>query len=79
MVPNLTRLYAHVEPLFRRIEALRMNLAKHELPNTERHTALAPGTVESILLTGFGLGDRLLNSLIRFLVTRRIEPTGLRS
>ena len=32
-----------VEPLIRRIEALRMNLAKHEVPKKKGQRAIAPG------------------------------------
>jgi hypothetical protein len=32
-----------VEPVFRRIEALRMNLAKHEIPKSKGERAMAPG------------------------------------
>ena len=32
-----------VEPVFRRIESLRMNLAKHEVPKRKRQPAIAPG------------------------------------
>jgi hypothetical protein len=32
-----------MEPLFRRIEALRMNLAKHEVPKLHAVPAMAPG------------------------------------
>lgn len=32
-----------VEPVFRRIEALRMNLAKHEVPKKKGERAMAPG------------------------------------
>jgi len=39
---ELDEAYAKVEPLFRRIEALRMNLAKHEVPKRSQR-ALAPG------------------------------------
>src|SRR6202042_3012357 len=35
--------YDRIEPLFRRIEALRMNLAKHEVPKMKGVPALAPG------------------------------------
>jgi hypothetical protein len=33
----------HMEPIFRRIEALRMNLAKHEVPKMHGTPAMAPG------------------------------------
>jgi hypothetical protein len=35
--------YDRIEPLFRRIEALRMNLAKHEVPKMKGVPSLAPG------------------------------------
>lgn len=40
---HLDAAYAAVEPLFRRIEALRMNLAKHEVPKRKGELAMAPG------------------------------------
>ncbi len=40
---QLDAAYAKVEPLFRRIEALRMNLAKHEVPKRKGELAMAPG------------------------------------
>jgi hypothetical protein len=35
--------WTRVEPVFRRIEALRMNLAKHEVPKRKGERAMAPG------------------------------------
>ena len=40
---ELDRALNRVEPLFRRIESLRMNLAKHEVPKMDRVPAMAPG------------------------------------
>lgn len=40
---ELDRAFNRLEPLFRRIEALRMNLAKHEVPKTQGVPAVAPG------------------------------------
>jgi hypothetical protein len=40
---ELNGAYELIEPLFRRIEALRMNLAKHEVPKMKGVPALAPG------------------------------------
>ncbi len=42
-VEQLETSHAEVEPLFRRIEALRMNLAKHEVPKRKGELAMAPG------------------------------------
>ncbi|MGH9436465.1 MAG: hypothetical protein ACRD4R_05675 [Candidatus Acidiferrales bacterium] len=42
-VAELDHAYERVEPLFRRVEALRMNLAKHEVPKMRGVPALAPG------------------------------------
>jgi hypothetical protein len=42
-VAELDAAYARIERLFRRIEALRMNLAKHEVPKLRGVPALAPG------------------------------------
>jgi hypothetical protein len=40
---KLDKAVTHTEPLFRRIEALRMNLAKHEVPKMNGVPAMAPG------------------------------------
>jgi hypothetical protein len=40
---ELDRAVNRIEPLFRRIEALRMNLAKHEVPKLRGIPAIAPG------------------------------------
>jgi hypothetical protein len=40
---KLDKAVTQTEPLFRRIEALRMNLAKHEVPKMQGMPALAPG------------------------------------
>jgi hypothetical protein len=40
---ELDRAVSRLEPLFRRIEALRMNLAKHEVPKLHGVPAMAPG------------------------------------
>jgi hypothetical protein len=40
---ELDRAMTRIQPLFRRIEALRMNLAKHEVPKMNGVPALAPG------------------------------------
>jgi hypothetical protein len=42
-VKELDRAVNRMEPLFRRIEALRMNLAKHEVPKLHGVPAMAPG------------------------------------
>src|SRR5260370_41731364 len=49
---ELDRAYARVEPMFRRIEALRMNLAKHEVAKTDGVPAIAPGYGRIHILTG---------------------------
>jgi hypothetical protein len=40
---ELDKAMSRTEPLFRRIEALRMNLAKHEVPKMQGVPAMAPG------------------------------------
>ena len=42
-VKDLDKAYEAVEPIFRRIEALRMNLAKHEVKGKKDTLAIAPG------------------------------------
>src|SRR2546426_2598687 len=42
-VQRLRSAYDRIDQVFRRIEALRMNLAKHEIPKKKGSIALAPG------------------------------------
>lgn len=51
-VSEIDQAYARIEPLFRRIEALRMNLAKHEVPKMKGVPALAPGYGRIDLMSG---------------------------
>lgn len=46
---EINEAYDRTEPLFRRFEALRMNLAKHEVPKTKGVPSLAPGYGEKRL------------------------------
>src|SRR5260370_16782726 len=49
---GIGRGYGGVERMFRRIEALRMNLAKHEVAKTDGVPAIAPGYGRIHILTG---------------------------
>src|SRR5215471_21574632 len=42
-IQSLDEACAKVEPIFRRIEALRMNLAKHEVKRKKNQIAVGPG------------------------------------
>jgi hypothetical protein len=51
-VEKMRQCNAAFEPLFKRIEALRMTLAKHEVPKTSGVYAAAPGYGRIDMLTG---------------------------
>jgi hypothetical protein len=51
-VTRLQHAYDEIEPIFRRIEALRVTLAKHEIPKTKGLVAFAPGYGRIDYLTG---------------------------
>lgn len=76
---ELDKAYARVEPLFRRIEALRMNLAKHEVPKQKGKPALNPGygridPTDGSIYWQVDLGDRVVD-----IVSRRSLADQLRS
>ncbi len=76
---ELDRALNRVEPLFRRIESLRMNLAKHEVPKMDRVPAMAPGYGRIDGMTGsiswqVDLGDNYVD-----LVSRRSIADQLRN
>ncbi|HEY0013743.1 MAG TPA: hypothetical protein VGB79_12930 [Allosphingosinicella sp.] len=52
MIGRIERASEIVEPLFRRLEAIRMTLAKHEVPKTRGMPATAPGYGRIDLSTG---------------------------
>ena len=51
-VTRLQQAYDEIEPIFRRIEALRVTLAKHEIPKSKGLVAFAPGYGRIDYLTG---------------------------
>lgn len=69
-VSEIDQAYARIEPLFRRIEALRMNLAKHEVPKMKGVPALAPGYGRIDLMSGsiqwqVDLGENVVDLISR--------------
>ena len=67
---KLDRAVTLMEPLFRRIEALRMNLAKHEVPKLHGVPAMAPGYGRIDGMTGsiswqVDLGNNLVDLVSR--------------
>jgi len=67
---ELDRAVTLMEPLFRRIEALRMNLAKHEVPKLHGVPAMAPGYGRIDGMTGsiswqVDLGNNLVDLVSR--------------
>lgn len=67
---ELDRAVSRMEPLFRRIEALRMNLAKHEVPKLHGVPAMAPGYGRIDGMTGsiswqVDLGNNLVDLVSR--------------
>lgn len=77
-VTALDEAAARIEPVFRRIESLRMNLAKHEVPRRKGQPAMAPGYgrisyEDGSLYWMVDLGDREVD-----MVSRRALADGLR-
>ena len=68
---ELDRAVNLMEPLFRRIEALRMNLAKHEVPGQRGVSATAPGWGRIDKMNGSVLWDVDLGNNRVDLVSRR--------
>jgi hypothetical protein len=69
-VTEIDEAYARIEPLFRRIEALRMNLAKHEVPKMKGVPAMAPGYGRIDLMSGsiqwqVDLGENVVDLISR--------------
>jgi len=69
-VTGIDQAYVRIEPLFRRIEALRMNLAKHEVPKMKGVPALAPGYGRIDLMSGsiqwqVDLGENVVDLISR--------------
>lgn len=76
---ELDRALRRVEPLFARIESLRMNLAKHEVPKMHRVPAMAPGYGRIDGMTGSISWQVDLGSNYVDLVSRRSIADQLRS
>jgi hypothetical protein len=70
--------YDRVEPLFRRIEALRMNLAKHEVPKMKGVPALAPGYGRIDMMSGSMVWQVDLGNMTVDMVSRRSLADQLR-
>jgi hypothetical protein len=67
-----------IEPLFRRIEALRMNLAKHEVPKMKGVPALAPGYGRIDMTSGSMMWQVDLGDMEVDIVSRRNLADQLR-
>lgn len=70
--------YGRIEPLFRRIEALRMNLAKHEVPKMKGVPALAPGYGRIDMTSGSIVWQVDLGGMTVDMVSRRSLADQLR-
>jgi hypothetical protein len=70
--------YDRMEPLFRRIEALRMNLAKHEVPKMKGVPALAPGYGRIDMMSGSMVWQVDLGDMAVDMVSRRSLADQLR-
>ncbi|MGH9713562.1 MAG: hypothetical protein ACRD5M_09720 [Candidatus Acidiferrales bacterium] len=70
--------YDRIEPLFRRIEALRMNLAKHEVPKMKGVPALAPGYGRIDMMSGSMVWQVDLGNMTVDMVSRRSLADQLR-
>jgi hypothetical protein len=75
----LEKAYQRVEPLFRRIEALRMNLAKHEVPKMKDVPALAPGYGRIDMMSGSMQWQVDLGKNVVDLVSRKSLADHLRT
>jgi hypothetical protein len=76
---ELEKAYQRVEPLFRRIEALRMNLAKHEVPKMKDVPALAPGYGRIDMMSGSMQWQVDLGKNVVDLVSRKSLADHLRT
>jgi hypothetical protein len=75
---ELNDAYGRIEPLFRRIEALRMNLAKHEVPKMKGVPALAPGYGRIDMMSGSMTWQVDLGNMTVDMVSRRSLADQLR-
>ena len=75
---DLNEAYDRIEPLFRRIEALRMNLAKHEVPKMKGVPALAPGYGRIDMMSGSMVWQVDLGNMVVDMVSRRSLADQLR-
>jgi hypothetical protein len=75
---ELNEAYDRIEPLFRRIEALRMNLAKHEVPKMKGVPALAPGYGRIDMMSGSMTWQVDLGNMTVDMVSRRSLADQLR-
>jgi len=75
---ELSEAYDRIEPLFRRIEALRMNLAKHEVPKMKGVPALAPGYGRIDMMSGSMIWQVDLGNMTVDMVSRRSLADQLR-
>jgi hypothetical protein len=70
--------YDRIELLFRRIEALRMNLAKHEVPKMKGVPSLAPGYGRIDMMSGSMVWQVDLGNMTVDMVSRRSLADQLR-
>jgi hypothetical protein len=75
---ELNEAYDRIEPLFRRIEALRMNLAKHEVPKMKGVPALAPGYGRIDMMSGSMVWQVDLGNMTVDMISRRSLADQLR-
>lgn len=75
---EINEAYDRIEPLFRRIEALRMNLAKHEVPKMKGVPALAPGYGRIDMMSGSMVWQVDLGNMTVDMVSRRSLADQLR-
>jgi hypothetical protein len=76
---EINKAYDRIEPLFRRIEALRMNLAKHEVPKMRGVPSLAPGYGRIDMMSGSMVWQVDLGNMTVDMVSRRSLVDQLRA